>query len=143
MKSVLLVILVATSVVVSTAGALAQRPWYRGNPREIIRMLETDTDRFKSSLDSALDHSRLNGSRAEDEINEYVKKFEESTDRLRDRSEDRQYAPNLAREVLSRGRSINTFMRTHRLGGQAESDWVKVRNDLTRLADAYNLNWRW
>jgi hypothetical protein len=143
MKSVLLVILVATSVVVSTAGALAQRPWYRGNPREIIRMLETDTDRFKSSLDSALDHSRLNGSRAEDEINEYVKKFEESTDRLRDRSEDRQYAPNLAREVLSRGRTINTFMRTHRLGGQAESDWVKVRNDLTRLADAYNLNWRW
>ena len=134
---------VLTFLIVSTGSTLAQRPWYRGNVREIIRDLESDTDRYKSSLDSALDRSRLNGSRAEDEINDYVKQFEQATDRLRDRAEDRQYAPNLAREVLNRGRSINAFMRRNRLGGQAESDWAKVRNDLNRLSNAYNLNWRW
>jgi hypothetical protein len=134
---------VLTVLIVSTGSTLAQRPWYRGNVREIIRDLESDTDRYKSSLDSALDRSRLNGSRAEDEINEYVKRFEEATDRLRDRADDRQYAPNLAREVLNRGRSINTFMRRNRLGGQAESAWAKVRNDLNRLSNAYALNWRW
>ncbi len=123
--------------------AVAQRAWYRDNPREIIRQLETDTDHFKSSLDSALDHSRLNGSRAEDEINDHVKKFEEATDRLRDRAEDREYAPNLAREVLNRGRNINVFMRNHRLGGKAESDWAQVRNDLNRLSSSYYVNWRW
>lgn len=138
--SFLTIIIVAGSFV---ATALAQRPWYRGNPREIIRELETDTDHFKSSLDSALDHSRLNGSRAEDEINDYVKQFEAATDRLRDRAEDREYAPNLAREVLNRGRSINAFMRNHRLGGKAESDWAQVRNDLNRLSNSYYLNWRW
>lgn len=134
---------VLTFVIISTGSTLAQRPWYRGNVRDIIRDLESDTDRFKSSLDSALDRSRLDGSRAEDEINEHVKRFEEATDRLRDRAEDRQYAPNLAREVLTRGRSINTFMSRHRLGGPAESDWARVRNDLNRLANSYYINWRW
>lgn len=127
----------------SPTTAVAQRPWYRGNVREIIRELESDTDRFKGSLDTALDRSRLNGSRAEDEINGYVKRFEEATDRLRERAEDREYAPNLAREVLNRGRSINAFMRTHRLGGKAESDWAQVRADLNRLSNSYYINWRW
>jgi hypothetical protein len=123
--------------------ASAQRVWYRGNVRETIRQLETDTDHFKSSLDRALDNSPLNGPRREDEINEYVKRFEEATDRLRDRAEDRQYAPGLAREVLSRGRSINMFMSTYRPGGDAETDWMRVRNDLNRLANGYYLKWRW
>jgi hypothetical protein len=144
MKNIVVLSLLALAcVAICSSNGVAQRPWYRGNVREIIRDLETDTDRFKSSLDHALDHSRLNGSRVEDEINDYVKRFEEATDRLRDRAEDRQAAPGLTREVLNRGRSINSFMRTHRLGGEAESDWAKIRNDLNRLANAYYLNWRW
>jgi hypothetical protein len=134
---------VLTFVIISTGSALAKRTWYRGNVREVIRNLETDTYHFKGSLDIALDHSRLNGSRAEDEINAYVRQFEAATVRLRNRSQDRTYAPNLAREVLNRGRSINAFMIRHRLGGQAESDWSRVRNDLNRLANSYYINWRW
>ena len=142
-RSLILAVLTLTCLMLSLGNVVAQRPWYRGNVRDIIRDLETDTDHFKSSLDRALDRSRLNGSRAEDEINDYVKRFEEATDRLRDRAEDRQYAPGLVREVLNRGRSINGFMRSRRLGGEAESDWARVRNDLNRLANAYNVNWRW
>ena len=137
------VVTVVTAFVLlcSSQPLLAQR--YRGNVREIIRQLETDTDSFKSSLDRALDHSPLNGSRTEDEINGYVKHFEEATDRLRDRAEDHEYAPGLAREVLNRGRAINNFMTTHRLGKDAETDWSRVRSNLNRLAAAYNLRWRW
>ena len=138
-----LLILTTIFLVTATTNVLAQRKWYRGNVRETVRQIESDTDQFKSSLDSALDRSNLNGSRTEDEINDYVKKFEEATDRLGDRSEDRDYAPNAAREVLSRGRAINSFMRSNRLGGQAESDWVRVRNNLNRLANSYYINWRW
>ena len=115
----------------------------RTDVRQIIRNLETDTDTFKSSLDHALDRSPLDGTRAEDEINEYVKQFEHATDKLKDRAEDHRYAPNLAREVLVRGRSINTFMRKHQLGGDADNDWVRVREDLTLLSHAYKINWRW
>ena len=137
------VVTVATAIVLlgSSQHLLAQR--FRGNVREIIRQLETDTDSFKSSLDRALDHSPLNGSRTEDEINGYVKNFEEATDRLRDRAEDHEYSPGLAREVLNRGRAINNFMATHRLGKDAETDWARVRSNLNRLAAAYNLRWRW
>jgi hypothetical protein len=142
-RSLILAVLTLTCLMLSTGNAVAQRPWYRGNVRDIIRDLETDTDHFKSSLDHALDRSRLNGSRREDEINEYVKKFEEATDRLRERAEDHQDAPGLAREVLNRARSINGFMRSRRLGGDAESDWARVRNDLNRLANAYYVDWKW
>lgn len=144
MKRILIMTVLAAMVLaVSGNNSGAQRPWYRGNLREIIRQLETDTDRFKSSLDHALDDSRLDGTRTEDEINEYVKRFEEATDRLKDRAEDQKFAPGAANEVLTRGRSINVFMRTHRLRGDAEADWARVRNDLNRLANAYNIRWRW
>jgi hypothetical protein len=144
MKVVFFALVLATAMLVSSsANVSAQRQWFRGNVRQIIRQLETDTDRFKGSLDSALDHSKLDGTRAEDEINDYVKQFEQATDRLRDKSEDREYAPGAAQEVLNRGRSINVFMRSHRLGGRAESDWVQVRNDLNRLANSYYIDWRW
>ena len=115
----------------------------RTNVHQIIRNLETDSDTFKSSLDRALDHSPLDGTRSEDEINEYVKQFEHATDKLKDKAEDQKYAPNLAREVLVRGRSINSFMRKHQLGQDANNDWARVRDDLTLLAHGYRINWRW
>jgi hypothetical protein len=128
----------------STMHSRAQRTTvYRTDVRQIIRNLETDTDTFKRSLDHALDRSPLDGTRSEDEINEYVKQFEHATDKLKDRAEDRRYAPNLAREVLVRGRSINAFMRKHQLGGDADNDWTRVRDDLTLLAHGYRINWRW
>ena len=124
--------------------SLAQRTSVvRTNVHQIIRNLETDTDTFKSSLDRALDHSPLDGTRSEDEINEYVKQFEHATDKLKDKAEDQKYAPNLAREVLVRGRSINSFMRKHQLGQDANNDWARVRDDLTLLAHGYRINWRW
>ena len=115
----------------------------RTNVRQIIRNLETDTDTFKGSLDRALDHSPLDGTRSEDEINEYVKQFEHATDKLKDKAEDQKYAPNLAREVLIRGRSIDSFMRKHQLSQDANNDWARVRNDLTLLSKGYRINWRW
>jgi DNA repair ATPase RecN len=124
--------------------SLAQRTTVvRTNVHQIIRNLETDTDTFKSSLDRALDHSPLDGTRSEDEINEYVKQFEHATDKLKDKAEDQKYAPSLAREVLVRGRSINSFMRKHQLGQDANNDWARVRDDLTLLARGYRINWRW
>ena len=143
MRRLYILILLVLLIVFAAVAALAQRPWYRGNVRETIRQLETDTDHFKSSLDRALDHSPLDGTRAEDDINRYVKEFEEATDKLKDRAEDREYSPGLAREVLTRGRVINGFMRSHRLRGDAELDWARVRSGLNRLANGYYIRWSW
>lgn len=143
MKRLCISTAIMIAFVFASVTALAQRQWYRGNVRENIRQLETDTDSFKSSLDRALDHSPLDGTRAEDEINEYVKEFEHATDKLKDRAEDREYSPGLAREVLTRGRAINGFMRSHRMQSEAEVDWARVRADLTRLANSYYIRWSW
>ena len=144
MKQILgLTLFVAMFLTVSVGSSLAQRAWYRGDVRQVIRNLETDTDTFKSSLDHALDRSPLDGTKAEDEINEYVKQFEHATDKLKDRAEDQKSSPYLAREVLVRGRSINGFMRRHHLGSDADNDWVRVRNDLGQLAKTYYIKWRW
>jgi hypothetical protein len=111
--------------------------------KETLKQLEEDSDRFAKSLDNDLYHSRLNGTRREDEINAYVHEFEEATDRLKNRYEDRGTAPGLARTVLDRGRAIDRFMRRNRTGGRSEGDWRQVRNSLDKLAWAYNINWRW
>ncbi len=136
-------LLVAAFVTALCFPVMVQSQWYRGNLKDTLKRLEEDSDRFAKSLDSDLDHSSLNGTRAEDEINDYVHKFEEATDRLKDRYEDRGYAPNAAREVLARGRDIDNFMRRNRTGSRSESDWRRVRNSLGRLAYAYNISWRW
>jgi hypothetical protein len=142
MKKILL-IFVSTIVVTLVLAPLASAQWFRGNLKETLRRLEEDTDRFTKSLDSDLDHSALNGTHAEDEINRYVHDFEEATDHLKNRFDDREASPGLAREVLARGRSIDAFMRRNRPGPRSMSDWVRVRQSLDRLANAYRISWRW
>jgi len=142
MKRILYSALVSLTILAAMA-AVVQAQWYRGNVKETLRRLEEDTDHFSKSLDDDLDHSALNGTRAEDEINGYVHDFEEATDKLKDRYEDQKYSPGLAREVLVRGRSINNFMRRHRQGERSMTDWVRVRQSLDRLAYAYRITWRW
>ena len=121
----------------------ASAQWYRGNLKDILKRLEEDSDHFTKSLDNDLDHGPLNGTATEDEINRYVHEFEEATDHLKDRYDNPQQAPNLAREVLVRGRTIDQFMRRHRPGARSMSEWYRVRQSLDHVAYAYRIKWRW
>ena len=119
---------------------------YRVNEREVrslLRRIENGADRFKRSLDSALDRSRLDGSNREDNINQYVRDFEEATDRLRNGVNDNRIDTNDAQEVLNRARVIDNFMRRARFDSRAERDWSNLRGDLDRLARLYRINSRW
>src|SRR5205085_4087771 len=125
--------------------ALAQRPYRlsEGDLKGLINRLERDSDQFRKSLDSSLDRSRLDGSRAEDRINDFVKDFEVSTDRLKDRFDDNQSASATVQEVLERGAAIDRFIANHRVTGRAYDDWMRVRTDLDELASAYTVSWTW
>ena len=115
------------------------------NVSRLLKMLEDDSDRFSHSLNTGLDASPLNGTNAEDDINRYVKDFEDSTDRLKERYEDRSFATLAAREVLTRAKTIDQFMRRNRsvVGSTARTDWQTVKNDIGRLAKAYNIKHKW
>ena len=126
----------------------AQRRAYRLNDRQIetlLRRVESNTDRFRRSLDGSLDRSRQDGTRAEDEINAFVRDFEQATDQLRERFNSRQSVAADVETVLQKAMVIDNFMgrgRRRAFAG-ASNEWALVRNDLNTLASAYGIDWRW
>ncbi|MDQ4122065.1 MAG: YMGG-like glycine zipper-containing protein [Acidobacteriota bacterium] len=109
----------------------------------LLQTLERDTDYFNRTLTNALDRSQWNGTQTEDEIAEYVREFENATDRLRQNFGARNAAVGDVEEVLNRGAAIDNFLRQNRLPARVNNDWNRVRDDLTRLAGFYNVAWDW
>ncbi|HWN09955.1 MAG TPA: hypothetical protein VNO50_11955 [Pyrinomonadaceae bacterium] len=124
----------------------AQRRPYRMTDRQIeniIRRIEVNTNRFQASIDSSLDRSRRDGTRAEDNINAFVQNFENATDQLRQRFNSRQSVAADVENVLRQAAVIDTFMSRRRAVAGAQDEWALVKTDLNALASAYGVNWRW
>jgi hypothetical protein len=111
--------------------------------KQLLTRTKKNADQFRRSLDQALDRSRIDGSREEDNINQFVIDFVEATDHLSDHFDRRQVVTHDVEDVLRRGVSIDSFMQRHQLVIQAENDWLTVRGDLDELARAYNVVWNW
>ena len=111
--------------------------------KNLLARLEKDADRFRSSLDAALDKSRFDGSKTEDNINQFNKDFEKATDRLKERYGDNQAAAGIVREILGHGALINSFVFRNITNAKAREDWLALRADLDELARAYNVGWQW
>jgi hypothetical protein len=145
-KFVLICSMISTLMLaVFNAQALAQAP-YRVSDRQVQQLLtqfELHTNNFRNSLTRGLNRTRFNGTTTESEINGYVDEFNRTTNQLRDRFTNRRSVSADVDEVLTRGWYIDNFMRTNRLGAEAERDWATVRADLQTLARYYNATWRW
>jgi len=126
--------------------ALGQDSPYRISDKQVqqsLKQLKKDTGKFRKSLDSSLDKSRLDGTNREDNINEFLEDYEKATERLYDRFKDNKSVGADVEAVLDGAARIDQFMRRNSPTGRAERDWAAVRTDLRRLADAYNVSWRW
>jgi len=111
--------------------------------KKLIEQLKKDTGKFRKSLDSSLDRSRLDGTNREDDINAFLKDYESAIERLHERFKDNKSVSTDVEAVLDGAVRIDSFMTRQSLRGKAEGDWAKVRQDLRQLADAYNVSWRW
>jgi hypothetical protein len=112
--------------------------------KNLLQHIEDMADKYKLSLDAALDNSPLNNTSTEDEINGINSDFRAATRELENnRKEDS--APQDAKEVLVKGKRINDFLTKHsaKLTPEVQSAWAAVRTDLDRLARLYSLNWQW
>ncbi|HEX8284740.1 MAG TPA: YMGG-like glycine zipper-containing protein [Pyrinomonadaceae bacterium] len=119
---------------------------YRVNDRQLdalIRRIENGADRFRASMGNALDRSTYNGTRAEDNINQFMRDFETATDQLRSRFNGRTSATADVENVLRQATYIDDFMNRQTLSMRAENDWTTLRGDLNQLASAYNVAWNW
>jgi predicted glycoside hydrolase/deacetylase ChbG (UPF0249 family) len=112
---------------------------------ELIHRIETQSDVFRKSLDSALDQSRLDGTRREDDINAFVKEFYKETKRLHEHFDSHKSTAGDVQTVLNRAAQIDQFMRRNRLkrDREAQREWLELRTHLDELARLYNVNWRW
>jgi len=132
-------------LVITAKGQIADQP-YRLNDKDverIIRKIEQQSDHFRSSLDSALDKSRFNGSNREDDINSFVKDFYNESKKLRDRFDHHKSTAPDVQSVLDRSARIDGFMRRYPLSSRAQDDWSTLKSYLDELAAAYNVSWRW
>lgn len=111
--------------------------------RSLLTRIETKTDVFRNRLNNALDVSSVNGSQTEDQITGYVNEFEQATDRLRERFDSGSIANADVQEVLSRGSTIDRFMRNTRLTTAAQNQWTSLKTDLNTLATYYRVTWNW
>lgn len=134
--------------------AKAQEGPYRLNDKQVQRVmkqLKKDTEKFRKSVDSSLDKSRLDGTNREDDINKFMEDYEKATERLYDRFKDNKSVGSDVETVLDGAARIDQFMtrrsdqfmRRNSKSGRAERDWAAVRQDLRQLAEAYNVTWRW
>lgn len=141
--------LIAALMITSIGSGLsvsAQQRAYRVSEQEVdqlLRRIEQGSIRFRQSLYTALNQTRIDGTRQEDNINDFVRNFETSTATLRDRFRQRRDVATDVSEVLNRAASIDRFMVRHNLAATAERDWADLRSDLDVLARYYTVTWRW
>jgi hypothetical protein len=127
-------------------GISAQQRAFRVSPQQVDQLLqriELQSNQFRQSLADALDWSRIDGTRQENNMNEFVRNFGVATATLRDRFRSRQDVAADVSEVLSRAAFIDRFMGRNRLASNAEQLWIQLRSNLDVLAQYYNVTWRW
>lgn len=111
----LAVVFALTSIGMTVAAQ--QRPYRLSDQqvKDLLSRIEKDTDTFRPILARALDRSRIDGNRREDNINQFVKDFEQATDRLRDRVNDRRSGTADVEDLLRRASFIDSFLLRNRL----------------------------
>jgi len=123
-------------------GSPAARGYTKAEVNDIIKRVETRSDSFVKEFDRSLDRSRLNGTRREDQLNQYARDLEKALDDLRhefDRKESYIDTRPEVRRCLDIASDINVAVRNRRLGGETERQWALLRSELNTLADVYNL----
>ena len=138
------VILISFSATAAQGTGPGGRYYTTAEVEVIIKRVEERSDAFRKVIDQSLDHSALNGTNREDNINQQVKELENAIDKLRkdfDRSNTWQETREQVQRVLNEADEVNAIMRRGRWrrGGVVKSEWALVRSDLNKLFGVYNL----
>jgi hypothetical protein len=108
--------------------------------RDSIHRLDRLAKDFERDLDRSLDHSRVNGSRREDQINAEARQFRNAVGDLKSRfgnGRDLSRSQNEAQRVLQEARDLERFGRGRGLDSRTASEWSQIRQELNVIANAY------
>ena len=108
--------------------------------RQLVQRLNARSVTFSRTL--RMDLNRY-GAGSADEIRSHLSQFETSLVQLRNRVNTRQSSSSDVREVLDHAVYLNTYVADRQLSYQTENNWSILRQDLDRLASAFNIAWNW
>lgn len=143
MRLLALIAFVISLVVLPAPATQGQQLRTVATTKDLVSSLEKNTDRFSTTVDAALDRSRLDGSDLEDQFNALVDEFEWATDDLKDQIDDDMLIAADVRELLRRGLNLDMFMKRHTLTPAAQTSWNQVKSNLDQLARSYTIAWVW
>jgi hypothetical protein len=116
--------------------------WQVDETIRIINDCEKRTNAFKGILRHAINESRLDHSRREEQLNRDADRLEDAMDHVGD-SWNRDHNPGKTRrfvaEALAISKDINRTMIKWHLNPEAEREWDAVRAELNRLAQTFGL----
>jgi hypothetical protein len=108
--------------------------------RDVARRLDDRSGDFQRHLDSALDRSRIDDTRREDNINQMAAEFRHAASRFRNRVGDgRDYnrGADEAQRLLQLGSRIERIIGRVRLDSRTQSDWMQIRQDLRIVSNFF------
>jgi len=117
-----------------------RREWI-GRISGVVRDCDQRATEFRTALARALNHSRLDGTREENHLNEAARRLDHAIDRLREtwnRDRDPERSRRHVREAIEASRSINWALETHQVHGRVQGEWEVLRGELNRLAEVFN-----
>jgi len=128
------------------AQAQAQTRTYRGTfqtVRRVILRIENRSANFNSSIQNwtSRNPNATYSPAAGEDIDLFVRDFDESVRRLRDRFDARQATASDAQDVLNRAARIDFFLSRHSMDARTRNQWSLLRSDLNQLATAFNVRW--
>lgn len=147
-------LIAGVAVVLALSGVIAARtqrpgrPQDRGRPDErvgrisgVVADLERRTDEFQTALRRETGRGDRRGPGREDQLNRDAAQLARAMDRLRESwngDHDPARSRRNAAAAISAGRSLNRTLARHRLRGTIQREWTAVRDELNRLAEAFD-----
>lgn len=135
-----------TCLLLLPIAAQAQTKTYRGTfqtVRRLIVRVENRSATFSNSLQNwaSRNQNATYSPAAGEDINLFVRDFDESVRRLRDRFDARQATASDVQDVLNRASRIDVFLGRHAIDARTRNQWSLLRTDLNQLGTAFNVRW--
>jgi len=112
--------------------------------KDSVKRLDTLAKDFERDMDRALDHSRIDGTRREDQINSVVHDFRRAAGDLKSRvgnGRDLNRSYNEAQRVMSLADQVDRFG-ARRLDSRTASEWSQIQSELQNISDIYGIGYR-
>ncbi len=110
--------------------------------KDSIQRLDRLAKNFERDLDRDLDHSREDGTRHEDRVNNEARDFRNAVGNLKSRfgnGRDLNRSVDEAQRVLQEANRTERVARHHFDNSRLASEWSQIRRELTVIADAYGI----